>query len=50
LAPDLADEALEPLVETCAGRGVSGLALTNTTVARPEGLRGPHRGEAGGLS
>jgi dihydroorotate dehydrogenase len=50
LAPDLADAALEPLVETCAARGVSGLVLTNTTVARPEGLRGRHRAEAGGLS
>ncbi len=50
LAPDLADAALEPLVETCAAHGVSGLVLTNTTVARPENLRGRHRGEAGGLS
>jgi dihydroorotate dehydrogenase len=50
LAPDLADAALEPLVEACAARGVSGLVLTNTTVARPEGLRGRHRAEAGGLS
>jgi len=50
LAPDLADAALEPLVEACAARGVSGLVLTNTTVGRPENLRGRHRGEAGGLS
>ena len=50
LAPDLADAALEPLVEACAMRCVSGLVLTNTTVARPEGLRGRHRAEAGGLS
>ena len=50
LAPDLADAALEPLVDACAARGVSGLVLTNTTVGRPEGLRGRHRGEAGGLS
>lgn len=50
LAPDLADAALEPLVEACAARGVAGLVLTNTTVARPDGLRGRHRGEAGGLS
>ncbi len=50
LAPDLADAALEPLVEACAARGVAGLVLTNTTVGRPDGLRGRHRGEAGGLS
>jgi dihydroorotate dehydrogenase len=50
LAPDLADTALEPLVEACASRDVAGLVLTNTTVARPEGLRGRHRGETGGLS
>lgn len=50
LAPDLADAALEPLVEVCVSRGVSGLVLTNTTVSRPDGLRGRHRGEAGGLS
>jgi dihydroorotate dehydrogenase len=50
LAPDLADAALEALVEACAERGVSGLVLTNTTVSRPDGLRGRHRGETGGLS
>ncbi len=50
LAPDLADEALGPLVEVCVAAGVAGLILTNTTLARPGTLRGAARGEAGGLS
>jgi dihydroorotate dehydrogenase len=50
LAPDLANEALPALVETCVAAGVSGLILTNTTLARPESLRSPHRAESGGLS
>ncbi|MCX8134947.1 MAG: quinone-dependent dihydroorotate dehydrogenase [Roseococcus sp.] len=50
LAPDLAEEALGPLVELCVRAGVAGLILTNTTLARPQSLRSPHRGEAGGLS
>jgi dihydroorotate dehydrogenase len=31
-------------------RGVAGLIVANTTVARPATLRSRHRGEAGGLS
>ncbi|WP_135465921.1 quinone-dependent dihydroorotate dehydrogenase [Crenalkalicoccus roseus] len=50
IAPDLAEDALGPIVETCAARGVAGLIVSNTTVARPETLRSRHRGEAGGLS
>jgi dihydroorotate dehydrogenase len=50
IAPDLAGEALGPIVEACAARGVAGLIISNTTIARPEGLRGRHRAEAGGLS
>lgn len=50
LAPDLADGALEPLVELCAAEGVAGLILTNTTLARPDTLRAAARAEAGGLS
>ncbi len=50
IAPDLAEAALRPLVETCAARGVAGLVIGNTTLARPDGLRSPHRAEAGGLS
>jgi dihydroorotate dehydrogenase len=50
IAPDLADAALGPLVETCVAHGVSGLIVSNTTIARPDTLRSPNRIQAGGLS
>ncbi len=50
IAPDLAEDALGPVVEACAAHGVQGLIVSNTTIARPETLRSAHRGEAGGLS
>jgi dihydroorotate dehydrogenase len=50
LAPDLADEALETVVEACVEGGVQGLIVSNTTVSRPGDLRSRFRGEAGGLS
>ncbi len=50
IAPDLAADALPALVEACAAAGVAGLIVSNTTLNRPEALRGAHRGEAGGLS
>ena len=50
VAPDLSEGALESIVEVAVESGVAGLIVSNTTVARPEGLRGKHAGEAGGLS
>jgi dihydroorotate dehydrogenase len=50
IAPDLAEDALGPLVEACVAHGVAGLIVSNTTIARPETLRSRHRAEAGGLS
>ncbi len=50
LAPDLEDGALEAVVAACIEGGASGLVVSNTTTARPAGLRGRHAGEAGGLS
>ncbi|HYF07609.1 MAG TPA: quinone-dependent dihydroorotate dehydrogenase [Acetobacteraceae bacterium] len=50
IAPDLAEEAVGAIVEAGAARGVAGLIVSNTTLARPETLRSAHRGEAGGLS
>ncbi|SDD09059.1 quinone-dependent dihydroorotate dehydrogenase [Belnapia rosea] len=50
IAPDLSDEALGPVIETCVAQGAAGLIVSNTTIARPAGLRSAHRGEAGGLS
>ena len=50
LAPDLAEDALGPVIEVCVAHNVAGLIISNTTIARPETLQGAHRGEAGGLS
>ncbi|MBP0465036.1 quinone-dependent dihydroorotate dehydrogenase [Roseomonas sp. PWR1] len=50
IAPDLADDALEPIVNACLARGVAGLIVSNTTIARPASLRSPLVKEAGGLS
>ncbi len=46
VAPDLADDDLEAMLEVMVGR-VAGVIATNTTVARPDGLE---IDEAGGLS
>jgi dihydroorotate dehydrogenase len=50
LAPDIAEADLEPIVSVLVARGVDGIAVSNTTVAR-EGLAdtAPAK-EAGGLS
>jgi len=50
LAPDLAEQALAPIIEVCVARGVAGIIISNTTIARPDSLRSAHRAEAGGLS
>jgi dihydroorotate dehydrogenase len=50
IAPDLADDALGALVETCVAEGVQGLIVSNTTIGRPSSLRSPFAREAGGLS
>jgi dihydroorotate dehydrogenase len=50
IAPDLHHDALGPIIETALGAGVSGLIVSNTTIARPDTLRSRHRGETGGLS
>ncbi len=51
VAPDLADAALEELVDVCLAHGVSGLIATNTTVSRDSlAHAGPAGAEAGGLS
>jgi len=48
VAPDLAPEAVDAVVEVAIEARVSGLICTNTTVARP--VSGEHASEAGGLS
>ncbi len=50
IAPDLTEDGLAAIVETCVEAGVQGLIVSNTTTARPPGLRSPRATEAGGLS
>ncbi len=48
IAPDLADEAINAVVDVARGCGVDGLICTNTTIGRP--FEHPLAAEAGGLS
>ncbi|MFM8680599.1 MAG: quinone-dependent dihydroorotate dehydrogenase [Alphaproteobacteria bacterium] len=50
IAPDMAREDLADIAEVALARGLAGIIVSNTTIARPPGLRGAARGEAGGLS
>lgn len=50
IAPDLDEEGEEAIAEVSLALGIDGLIVSNTTTARPAGLRSPQRDEAGGLS
>jgi dihydroorotate dehydrogenase len=50
VAPDLAPGDVGDIVEAAVAFGLDGLIVSNTTIARPDSLRGRRRGEAGGLS
>ena len=50
VAPDLEDAEIEAIVETVVAFGLQGIIAGNTTLSRPETLRSPLKGEAGGLS
>jgi dihydroorotate dehydrogenase len=50
LAPDLAEDDEAEIAEVALKRSIEGLIIGNTTIARPPGLRGRARGQAGGLS
>lgn len=50
VAPDLTEEEMRDIAEVALARRVDGLIVGNTTLARPPGLKSPHRAEAGGLS
>lgn len=50
IAPDLTDGELRDIVAAARAARVDGLVVSNTTVARPPGLRSGHAAEAGGLS
>jgi len=50
IAPDLGPADLADIAAVAAAGAVQGLIVGNTTVARPAGLRGRHKAQAGGLS
>jgi dihydroorotate dehydrogenase len=51
VAPDLDERAVADICDiSLASSLLSGLIVSNTTLARPESLRSVHRAEAGGLS
>ncbi|HJS32502.1 MAG TPA: dihydroorotate dehydrogenase (quinone), partial [Alphaproteobacteria bacterium] len=50
IAPDLTPEQLREISSLALERGVAGLIVSNTTLARPPDLKSPHRNETGGLS
>ena len=50
IAPDLTEEDKADIAAVALSLKISGLIATNTTIARPEGLKGAARDEAGGLS
>ncbi|MEO0797620.1 MAG: quinone-dependent dihydroorotate dehydrogenase [Pseudomonadota bacterium] len=52
LAPDIATDDLPPMIESIRKTGVDGIAVSNTTVARPASLNASAQvaAEAGGLS
>jgi dihydroorotate dehydrogenase len=50
IAPDLDEDAIAAIVESCITFGIDGLIVSNTTIARPASLRGKHASETGGLS
>jgi dihydroorotate dehydrogenase len=50
VAPDLEDGEVEAVAATVIANGLDAIIVGNTTLSRPDGLRSPHRSEAGGLS
>jgi dihydroorotate dehydrogenase len=50
IAPDLSREERADIAAVALSTGIDGIIVSNTTVARPPGLRGKAAGEAGGLS
>ena len=50
VAPDLNDWEIADIAGAVAQHGFDGIIVSNTTLARPETLTSPDRGEAGGLS
>jgi dihydroorotate dehydrogenase len=50
VAPDIAESDVGEIVHIVASAGFNGIIVSNTTITRPESLRSPGKGEAGGLS
>lgn len=50
IAPDLTEADKADIAAVCLDIGVSGIIATNTTITRPESLKGAARRETGGLS
>lgn len=50
IAPDLMPEDLEDVAEVALAAGIDGLIVSNTTIARPDGLPQSLAAEPGGLS
>ncbi len=50
VAPDLAEDEIEAIVEASLAHGLDAIVVGNTTLSRPETLKSPLKAEAGGLS
>ncbi|MCW2245365.1 dihydroorotate dehydrogenase [Azospirillum fermentarium] len=50
IAPDLTDEDKTDIAAVALATGIDGLVVSNTTIARPNGIPDRFRDEAGGLS
>ncbi len=50
IAPDLTSTEIAMIVEAALAHRIDALIVSNTTLDRPDSLRSPDRGEAGGLS
>ena len=50
VAPDLTAAEIQLIVQAALDHGVDALIVANTTLDRPDTLKSPERGEAGGLS
>lgn len=50
VAPDLAEDEVETIVDCVLVHGINGIIVSNTTTSRPEDLKSVWKAEAGGLS
>jgi len=50
VAPDIEDSEAGVMVEAITRHGLDGIIVSNTSITRPESLKSPLMGEAGGLS